>query len=132
MLLAACLQGEDGDGDMKVLDMRNDKAGWCRRAVGLVYSFVLIHYLFWGLIAAAVLVWMFRRGPLGAYLSIGMVLLYVPTFLNPVQKKLGRPWDAFRQLGLWKLTQEYLKLRIVRTKKLDPEKVSDPASCDVT
>jgi len=56
------------------------------------------------------------------YVSVALLAMYVPTFLNNDQYKSGRPWHAFRTHPIWRLTSRYIGIEVVRTKILDPKK----------
>ena len=69
----------------KVLDFRNPNASLFRKLLQIVFSFIMIHYLFWGVAAAALLWYIWTLGPLGIVLVVTAVMLYLPAFLKPVQ-----------------------------------------------
>jgi hypothetical protein len=73
-------------------------------AVQLVWSFTLVHYIFHGIIVAAVVyvlrdVWAVRVA------GVLAVLAYQPSFWDGSERRLGRQWEGLRRHPIWTLTQ---------------------------
>lgn len=81
---------------------------------------IQVHYFLWiiPMIASVVVFYQFGMW----YVSVALLAMYVPTFLNNDQYKSGRPWHAFRTHPIWRLTSRYIGIEVVRTKILDPKK----------
>lgn len=91
-----------------------------RRFMQFFFSIVMVHYFLW-IFAMVGLLYFFYW--LGAWpISILLLGLYIPTFLNGDQYKKGRPWHWFRMHKVWRLTSRYIGIEVVRTKVLDPTK----------
>ncbi|ETW00651.1 hypothetical protein H310_07219 [Aphanomyces invadans] len=90
-----------------------------------IMSFTAIHYLVWPVFTSIFLYYIHKIGY--TYVSVALVLVYLPTFLNNAHKKLtpkegGMQWDWLREHSLWNLMCSYTKLEIVREAALDPTK----------
>lgn len=90
------------------------------RLISYVHSFVMVHYFFWSLIMIGLVVALAWHGYW--YISLTLLALYLPGFLNNDQLKRGRPWHAFRQSTFWHPVQRYLEVECVREAPLDPKK----------
>ena len=113
---------EDGE-EMTIVVRPPRGAAW--RALQFLWGFALIHYIFYGffvlLFAVAFRETLFASAAarLGGALALA---LYLPSFLDGSEKRLGRPWDALRRHSVWLLSQGYFPATLRRTKKLDPQK----------
>jgi hypothetical protein len=56
------------------------------------------------------------------YISLLMITLYIPSYIDGSQYKTGRPWNWYRQNKLWYLSHQYTELELVRTMKLNNKK----------
>ncbi len=91
-----------------------------RRLLQFVFSWTMIHYFLWIFPMIGLIYGLYAVGLW--YLSVLLLALYIPTFLNNDQYKSGRPWHALRSSPLWRLTSRYIGAEVIRTKKLDPTK----------
>ncbi|ETV84621.1 hypothetical protein H257_03774 [Aphanomyces astaci] len=94
-------------------------------ALELAISIIAIHYLVWPVFTGVFLYYIHTLGY--TYVSVALILAYVPTFLNNAHMKLtpkegGMQWDWLRQHSAWKFMCSYTKLEIVREAELDPTK----------
>jgi|TARA_B110000977_G_scaffold169276_1_gene219119 hypothetical protein len=99
--------------------------GFAARLMQFLWTFALIHYIFYGFLMAAVAV-VFRTFLLNSTTAKAVVavslILYLPSFFDGSEKNMGRPWDTLRCHPIWSLTQGYFPAKLVRTHKLDPRK----------
>jgi hypothetical protein len=91
-----------------------------RRLLQFIFSMVMVHYFLWIVPMVGSLYLFYSIGLW--WISVIMLAVYIPTFINNDQFKKGRPWDGFRQSSLWRLTSRYIGIEVIRTKKLDPSK----------
>lgn len=96
--------------------------GFATRLMQFLWTFALIHYIFYGFLMAAVAV-VFRTFLLNSTTAKAVVavslILYLPSFFDGSEKNMGRPWDTLRCHPIWSLTQGYFPAKLVRTHKLD-------------
>lgn len=76
------------DDDLKVLDFRNPNPSILRRLLRITWGFVIVHYLFYGAVFAAILAALAWQGPLGILAAAVIVLAYTPSFLAPYQVRV--------------------------------------------
>ena len=76
--------------DLMVQDFTNPNRSLPRRMLSVVFEFVIIHYLFHGVVWAGLLYAVARQGPLGVLLAVIAVMLYLPSFLNGDQVRALR------------------------------------------
>ena len=93
--------------------------------VQLLWGFALIHYIFYGWFVVGVAD-VFREffmssTPAKALMAV-TIILYLPSFFDGSEKKLGRPWAALRTHPIWGLSQSYFPARLKRTVQLNPSK----------
>jgi len=86
------------------------------------YTFVLVHYFWWVGILAGFILYLWRLGIIGFLISVGLIIAYLPSFLDGSHVKLGRPWDEFRRSKLWYYAQQYGQMEAVRTCPLNDKK----------
>ncbi|OQR81994.1 diacylglycerol O-acyltransferase [Thraustotheca clavata] len=96
-----------------------------RSALQFIIVFISIHYLQWAWAALIVLYYFYHIGY--GYISIALVAVYLPMFLNGAHRKVtpekgGKQWKGLRNHGIWNLMCEYLGMEIIREQELDPEK----------
>ena len=108
------------DGDYKVLDYGGQR-GFLFGLAQLVFNLVIFSYLFWFIPMIGALYLLHLWGPAGDLLAVMMVMLYLPSYFSRDSTRLGRPWPWLRRLSLWRLGQNYVSLRVTRTRKLDPD-----------
>lgn len=91
--------------------------------VQLAWGFALVHYIFYGLFAS-IFVYAYGRHDWRVLAAcVAAIALYLPSFLDGSEFKLGRPWDALRTHPIWALSQAYFPARLIRTTPpLDPTK----------
>jgi hypothetical protein len=92
-----------------------DVPTWLRGdgVVSIAWGLFVSAYLAWPLVAAWV-VWLFWRVTLVKGAALLSVLLYLPTFVDGSELRLGRPTHALRRSAAWRSSWRYLKLRLVR------------------
>jgi len=94
--------------------------GFWERLWGTMLACIVVHYIYWSLPLYALLGYLVYIGYW--YVSVLLVLCYLPSFLSGAQLKRGRPWDALRRCRwFWGPVLRYNSLRVVRTHRLDPE-----------
>ncbi len=76
---------EATEGDVAVLDFRNPSASLFRRFIRLAFGFIMVNYLFYGMVLGAILAALCWTGPVGIIASFVFVLAYLPSFLSPYQ-----------------------------------------------
>lgn len=91
-----------------------------RRFLQFVFSAIMVHYFLWILPMVFSLYFFYSIGYW--WISAIMLAAYLPSFFDGAQFKSGRPWAAFRQHPLWRLTSRYIGIEVLRTKKLEPGK----------
>jgi len=83
--------------------------------VQLAWGFALVHYIFYGLFAS-IFVYAYGRHDWRVLAAcVAAIALYLPSFLDGSEFKLGRPWDALRTHPIWALSQAYFPARLIRT-----------------
>lgn len=91
--------------------------------VSTTLTFVLVHYLLWGVAAAAFLGLLATLGGMiGLALAVALFLAYIPTFCDRRERRLTGTWDSFRKGTFWRLVAKYAEMTLVRTHELDPSK----------
>jgi len=95
------------------------KGLWERLRELLIIS-VIVHYFFHVFAALVFLGVLIYLGYW--YISALIIVLYLPSFFNGDQYRLGRQWEYFRQHRFWRYTQNYLNVRIIREQPLDSSK----------
>lgn len=113
---------EDGE-EMTIVVRPPRGAAW--RLLQFLWGFALIHYIFYGLFVLLLAVAFRETLFASAAARLGgaaALALYLPSFLDGSEKRLGRPWDALRLHGVWRLSQGYFPATLRRTTKLDPKK----------
>lgn len=108
-----------GDDDYKVLDYGGQR-GFLFGVAQLVFNLVVFSYLFWFIPMLGSLYLLHLWGPAGDMLAVVCVMIYLPSYFSRDSTRLGRPWPWLRRLSLWRLGQNYVSLRVTRTRKLDP------------
>ena len=81
--------------------------------VSIAFGVFVSSYLLWPLFAAALL-WLFWHSTVVKGGALLCLALYVPTFFDGTERKLGRPWHALRTWAAWRNSWRYLRLRLVR------------------
>ena len=90
------------------------------RLLQFTYSMIMVHYFLWIFPMFGSLYFFYV---IGAWpISVLLLAIYIPTFINGDQYKKGRPWNGFRMSSLWDLTLNYCGVEVVRTQPLDPTK----------
>ena len=121
-LRALKLRKVDGDVNDDLLEVRfNPPPTTFWRLVQFAWGFALVHYIFYGVVAAIV-AYLLRHILAFRVITAVAFLAYQPSFWDGSELKLGRPWDRLRQHPIWTLTQSYFPAKLIRTKKLDPSK----------
>ncbi|CAF1239085.1 unnamed protein product, partial [Didymodactylos carnosus] len=85
-----------------------------------LFTGVLIHYHLWFLFIVFVLFLFTNFGYW--WISFSFVLLYLPSYLNNDQFKMGRPWYKLKTSKLWWLIHKYMQVEAVRTHQLNKNK----------
>ncbi|KAL4109860.1 hypothetical protein PRIC1_001555 [Phytophthora ramorum] len=94
---------------------------WVQSLLTDIFSFVILHYFVWG-VPFLVLFCIFHKCGLD-YVSIAMVVLYLPSFFSGAQKTgRGNVWEGLRTSSLWGLLNKFLRLKIIREQELDSNK----------
>ncbi|TMW64451.1 hypothetical protein Poli38472_013073 [Pythium oligandrum] len=94
---------------------------WMRRVIEDVFSFVLIHYNMWPTPVVILFYYMVKNGY--GLIVVALVALYLPRFLNGKHSTAdGGQWDAFRQMGIWQTSANFLGIKIIREQALEAGK----------
>jgi len=108
---------KEGDGSGAQIVHYKEPEGTLYRFLKLLYGVVIIHYFLWFIPMLLCLYLPYHFGyPVISFLILGV---YLPTYFNKDELKLGRTWDWFRQHKAWRLLQHYAQLEIVREEPLD-------------
>jgi hypothetical protein len=86
-----------------------------------ILAFIIVHYFLWmiAMIGGVALIWYSGY----KYIAIALVLIYLPSYFNKDEWKIGRPWHSMRLSStIWHPMQRYLQVEAVREAKLDPHK----------
>jgi len=113
-------RGGNDDDDYMVVDYAG-RHGVCYNLFQFVTNMVMYHYLMWWIPMVGFLYLLHLWGPLGDLLAAVCLLIYLPSFFSRAPFVKGRPWPWLRRLPFWNVMQNYLSIRLVRTKKLDPD-----------
>ena len=111
-----------GGGAVEASFPDEDVPTWLRGdgVVSLAWGCFVSAYLLWPLLAGG-LVWFFWRVTLVKGGTLLGVLLYLPSFFDGSERRLGRPLPALRRSPAWRSSWRYLKLRLVRETPLPAE-----------
>jgi hypothetical protein len=104
----------------KIIRRDVNQGGLLTDLFGFLFAFLIVHYFMWGLAMFGFVFLVYKSGH--PFIALVLILAYLPSFLRPYQFKLGRPWRFFRTNKLWWPIQRYLKVEVVRTAALDPQK----------
>ena len=92
-----------------------------------LFVFVIVHYMWWFVCACALGVgafaWLGSRA--GGLIALVAAVAYAPSFLTPVERRGGRPWNAFRRHRIWRACHRYFETGARFTRigpPLDPNK----------
>ena len=110
----------EGDGSGAVIERYPCPTSLSFQVIQFIFSLVIVHYLLYWLLMAAVLALLVYCGLW--YVSLVLTLLYLASFTDQSQFKTGRVWEWFRQNRLWYLSHQYTELEVVRTQQLDPSR----------
>jgi hypothetical protein len=109
------------DGETMTISVKPPPGSFVWTATQFLWGFAMIHYIFYGLIASIACV-VFRdfllRSPTAKAALALVIVLYLPSFFDGSEKRLGRPWGALRKHPIWSLTQGYFPCTLKRTKAL--------------
>ena len=88
-----------------------------------ILTFILVHYLLWGVVAGVLLVMIaVFGGVIGKAIADVSLLTYIPTFCDRRERKLNCGWDGFRRGAFWHHVHRYAGMTLVRTHALNPSK----------
>ncbi|KAF4133411.1 Diacylglycerol acyltransferase domain-containing protein [Phytophthora infestans] len=94
---------------------------WAQNLATDLFSFVTIHYNVWGVPFVVLFYYLYSIGY--GYVSVSLVVLYLPAFLSGAQKTAkGNPWPAFRSSHIWGLSAKFLGIKVIREQELGSNK----------
>jgi len=107
---------------MEKIVVEKDK-GFLSSLVDMLFVGVAVHYIFWVFQACfvwCILYWYFGNPLL--YVTIPLVLAYLPSFLDGAHIKNGRPWPALRMSSWWACAHRHSGIEVVKTAELPTDK----------
>lgn len=80
-----------------------------------IVTFILVHYLFWGLIFGLIMLGIYNFFPplYGTATCTVILALYLWKFFDGTQYTYGKPWHSLRKAGFWHWVHRYINLRVV-------------------